>query len=989
MKRFGLLGCLALAACGGEDPPPVPLATASEVVLSELSPANPGGGRGAARDEHGDYDDWIELYNPSDRDVSLLGLEVSDLIENPSRYRLPEPAPILRAKSYLLLFADGEPQQGSTHLPFGLSKDGEDVSLRTASGEVIAAIEFPAMKDGESYALIDGAMKLCESPTPGGPNACTPREPPPKTEYAPYTFADPFPARLAGPIVVSEVDAFGQTSSASPPWIELLNVSDQTIDLATVELYHTTITPPQAVPTTTAGVQLPLAGMLAPGETVVVQGDLSPLSGAILVFGLGVLWDSFAWEDAQRETVFALSEDQNLRLSCELASATPGAPNGVCGAPAVRPRAAKWMRSIPSAADFDAMAGPTDETSTDAASVKFVIDRQNGNTIYFIDSSSWALHFEWVWEVIEGNEPFDLCVPAEKEEHDIEWGNFSERNYSVVDARRFYLGTLINYRDSDLWTIEFAAGDLIAARMVEEVYFTVASHVYNGTDLYYRPTTNRLNAGALDIEGKLPIIGTDVPFEGQTLQTLNPAVGYGILEYVHADEIETAPLTYQSIAVLDRIPNELPAVGGTITEEFQTPLAHVNVLAQNRGTPNMALKNAATDPRIAPFFGQLVRLEVGLSSFNIRVATSSEAEEFWRIRREERPIVTPPLDLSARAIVNLSEAGFDDVKTIGAKAAQYAEIMNQSWQDNVAQVSGPCAFSGATPKLPVPSPAFAIPFARYREHLQRNGIDTEVAAFLADQTLASDPVRRRAELVRLRERIEDAPIDPELLTEVNALVQQSFGSERVRFRSSTNVEDLAGFNGAGLYESHSGQLGSDVRRIDEAIKKVWASLWTFRGYEERALFGVDQSAAAMAVLMNFGTPDEEVNGVAITRNVIAPLSHGFYINAQIGELSVVLPETGDLPEQLIYKLFTVPDIVVLGRSTATEGAPVLEVRETHRLACALSAIHNHFIQHYRQTIDVTNFAVDVEWKLVGPNRELRIKQARPWIAGAVQATSCP
>ena len=27
-----------------------------------------------------------------------------------------------------------------------------------------------------------------------------------------------------------------------------------------------------------------------------------------------------------------------------------------------------------------------------------------------------------------------------------------------------------------------------------------------------------------------------------------------------------------------------------ITEEFQTPLSHVNVLAQNRGTPNMGLR---------------------------------------------------------------------------------------------------------------------------------------------------------------------------------------------------------------------------------------------------------------------------------------------------------------------------------------------------------------------------------------------------------------
>ncbi len=995
MKRAVLL-LVFCAACGGETVErTVPLARVADVVLSELSPANPGGGRGAARDEHGDYDDWIELYNPSERDVDLAGLEVSDLNENPTRYRLPmDPPTILKANSYLLLFADGETHQGTVHLPFALSKDGEDFSVRTSTGAPIAAIAFPEMEDGQSYALTDGAMKLCETPTPGAANLCTTREVPPKTEYEPYLFADPFPALPAGPVVIAEVDPFGATSSTSVPWIELLNLSDAPVDLATVALYQTSIVAPAPIPITPQGVRVPLTGTLAAGASRVVEVlELSPVSEVILIFGPGdEVWDRFAYEDAERDTIFVLPADRGLRVSCDLVSATPGEENVACAPPQVRPVPAKWLRSMPSLADFNAMAGPLDETSSDAASVKFIIDRQNANTIYFVDSKSWALHFEWVWEVIEKNPPFDLCDPAQKQEHAQEWGDFSVANYSAVDARRYYLGTLIHYRNSDLFTIEFAAGDLIPARMVEETFFIVASNIYNGTDLYYRPTTQRLNTGALDIEGNLPIVATDVPFAGQTLQTLNPAVGYGVLEFVRAVDIETAPITYQSIVVLDRIPNELPAVGGTITEEFQTPLAHVNVLAQNRGTPNMALKNASTDPRITPFFGQLVRFEVGIAGFTLRTASSTEAEEFWRLRREERPILEPPLDLGPRALIDLSTAGFDDVKSIGAKAAQYGEILNLNWQANTQQIGGPCAFSAVAPKLPVPSPAFAIPFSRYVEHLQRAGIDQQLAAFLADPTLASDPVRRRAELLRIRELIEDAPIDAELLNEVTSLVQSAYGNQRVRFRSSTNVEDLAGFNGAGLYESHSGQLNSEVRPIEKAIKQTWSSLWTFRGYEERALFGVDQNKAAMAVLINFGTPDEEVNGVAITRNVVSfdPGAHGFYINAQIGELSVVLPETGDLPEQLIYKLFDVPDVVVLGRSTATGGAPVLELRETHKLACALTAIHNHFIQHYRTRIDTSKFAVDVEWKLVGAERELRIKQARPWISGAaVQPTTCP
>ena len=44
--------------------------------------------------------------------------------------------------------------------------------------------------------------------------------------------------------------------------------------------------------------------------------------------------------------------------------------------------------------------------------------------------------------------------------------------------------------------------------------------------------------------------------------------------------------------MLDAVPNDISIVAGQITAEFQTPLAHINVLSVNRGTPNMALRGA-------------------------------------------------------------------------------------------------------------------------------------------------------------------------------------------------------------------------------------------------------------------------------------------------------------------------------------------------------------------------------------------------------------
>ena len=48
--------------------------------------------------------------------------------------------------------------------------------------------------------------------------------------------------------------------------------------------------------------------------------------------------------------------------------------------------------------------------------------------------------------------------------------------------------------------------------------------------------------------------------------------------------------------ITDDVPNDVPLVGGLITEAFQTPLSHVSVLSRNRGTPNMALRDAREDP---------------------------------------------------------------------------------------------------------------------------------------------------------------------------------------------------------------------------------------------------------------------------------------------------------------------------------------------------------------------------------------------------------
>ena len=81
-------------------------------------------------------DDWVELYNTTDKDIDIAGMYVSDNPEKPQKYQIPTDEvtlnTIIPAHGYKILWCDKRDNLGADiHLPFKLAAEGDDLSIAT------------------------------------------------------------------------------------------------------------------------------------------------------------------------------------------------------------------------------------------------------------------------------------------------------------------------------------------------------------------------------------------------------------------------------------------------------------------------------------------------------------------------------------------------------------------------------------------------------------------------------------------------------------------------------------------------------------------------------------------------------------------------------------------------------------------------------------------------------------------------------------------
>ena len=118
--------------------------------------------------------DWVEIYNPTDRDIDLSGYGfTNDIKHHAFRYRFPD-GTVLKAGEYLVLYCTGGTDESDSDpfcTGFNLSASGELLFLVTPAKVEADEIFVPALETDTSYARTDAdEFAVTHLPTPGEAN---------------------------------------------------------------------------------------------------------------------------------------------------------------------------------------------------------------------------------------------------------------------------------------------------------------------------------------------------------------------------------------------------------------------------------------------------------------------------------------------------------------------------------------------------------------------------------------------------------------------------------------------------------------------------------------------------------------------------------------------------------------------------------------------------------------------------------------------------
>lgn len=112
------------------------LTVSGDLVINEFLASNDS----SATDSRGEHDDWIELYNNTNAEISLSGYFLSDDSDDMTQWAFPDT--FISANSYLIVWADKDEEQTGLHANFKISASGEAIYLVNSDTTIVDEVAF-------------------------------------------------------------------------------------------------------------------------------------------------------------------------------------------------------------------------------------------------------------------------------------------------------------------------------------------------------------------------------------------------------------------------------------------------------------------------------------------------------------------------------------------------------------------------------------------------------------------------------------------------------------------------------------------------------------------------------------------------------------------------------------------------------------------------------------------------------------------------------
>lgn len=534
-----------------------------------------------------------------------------------------------------------------------------------------------------------------------------------------------------------------------------------------------------------------------------------------------------------------------------------------------KPGARRFLPAVVKQADFDAIARVYNaKTPYALPHAMFVIDRRSKDKIYYVNSQMFRFHQDF----------------ANSQYLSLKRGEDFFRDVYVNDNRRLIVGTIAWQTPVQKFTFEFWEGDLISAAMIKLTNDIVNKTFF--TQVAFKPNSIRQE----DVAAKLNIqkVSADEISKNQEYLALNAAKGVGRIHVI--DKLDdTVEIGYNEIIVLKELPIDLPPVAGIIVSQPSSPISHVNLLAKGWQIPNAYIKNA--NELFRKYDGTWYKFETSLTDYKLTLCLKECLDQMTVIAPTvygKDQFKAPPSDLKVTKLAFINEMRARDSIVYGSKSANLGEVLH-----------------GHPKNFDVPN-GFGIPFVYYKRFMESNGFDRIIGDLMDEQDFVHNPSFRRRKLAEFRDRLQAAKLDEKLRAEIIEKWKTGLGGKPVFVRSSSNAEDTGKFSGAGLYSSVNNVTQED--KIIEAVKTVWASIWSYKAYEARERNFVEHENTYMGVLIQIGVTMDN-GGVMITKDPYNERNRGaVYISSTFGHnMAVTQPGEGKatsekvpIPEQILF-----------------------------------------------------------------------------------------